>query len=111
LAQLISHKFVRNFTHICRKILQICVKLGKSYLVRLGRGASNHRNSRSYARGSMFENIDYRDYLRYTIVFLRHTYLGKTVSYFTRAAGKIMYVHIMSHGILNALAPLLKLAL
>jgi hypothetical protein len=32
----IFHKFVRNFTHICEKILQICVKLGKLCLVGLG---------------------------------------------------------------------------
>jgi hypothetical protein len=31
----IFHKFVRNFTRICEKILQICVKLGKSCLVGL----------------------------------------------------------------------------
>jgi hypothetical protein len=35
---LIFHKFVRNFTHICEKILQICVKLGKSCLVGSGPG-------------------------------------------------------------------------
>jgi hypothetical protein len=29
------NKFVKNFTHICKKILQVCVKLWKSYLVGL----------------------------------------------------------------------------
>jgi hypothetical protein len=34
----VFHKFVRNFTHICKKILQICVKFGKLCLVGLGPG-------------------------------------------------------------------------
>jgi hypothetical protein len=34
----IIHKFVSNFTHICKKILQICVWLGKSSLIGLGPG-------------------------------------------------------------------------
>jgi hypothetical protein len=38
---IIFHKFVRNFTHICKKILQICVKLGKSCLVGLGEFSPN----------------------------------------------------------------------
>jgi hypothetical protein len=36
----IFHKFVRKFTHICEKILQVCVKLGKLCLVGLGPGMS-----------------------------------------------------------------------
>jgi hypothetical protein len=34
----IHRKFARKFTHICKKTLQICVKLGKTYLVGLGSG-------------------------------------------------------------------------
>jgi uncharacterized protein YhhL (DUF1145 family) len=34
----IFHKFVRNVTHFFEKILQICVKLGKSCLVGLAPG-------------------------------------------------------------------------
>jgi trehalose-6-phosphate synthase len=34
----IFHRYVRNFTHICKKILQICVELGKSGFVGLGPG-------------------------------------------------------------------------
>jgi hypothetical protein len=34
----IFHIFVRNFTHICKKVLQICVKWGKPCLVGLGPG-------------------------------------------------------------------------
>jgi hypothetical protein len=37
----IFHKIVKNFTHICEKILQTCVKLGKSCLVGLGPGQSH----------------------------------------------------------------------
>jgi hypothetical protein len=36
---LIFCKFVRKFTHICKKILQLGVKLGKWCLVGLGPGA------------------------------------------------------------------------
>jgi hypothetical protein len=34
----VFHKFVRIFTHICEKSVQICVKLGKLCLVGLGPG-------------------------------------------------------------------------
>jgi hypothetical protein len=33
-----SHKFIRNFTHICKKLLQICVKWVKLCLVGLSPG-------------------------------------------------------------------------
>jgi hypothetical protein len=35
-------KLVRNVTHICKKILQICVKLEKSCLVGLAPGHTGH---------------------------------------------------------------------
>jgi hypothetical protein len=38
LVEFIFHKFVRNFTHICEKNLQIIVKLGKPCLVGLAPG-------------------------------------------------------------------------
>jgi hypothetical protein len=38
----IIHKFVRIFTHICEKILEICVKLGKSCFVGSGPGLRCH---------------------------------------------------------------------
>jgi hypothetical protein len=34
--EFISHKFVKNILHICMLILQICLKLGKPWLERLG---------------------------------------------------------------------------
>jgi hypothetical protein len=39
LVGLIFYKFVRNFTNICKKILQICENVGKLCLVGLGPGA------------------------------------------------------------------------
>jgi hypothetical protein len=54
----IVNKFVRNFTYICRKISQICVKCEESCLVGSTPGVFDHASNQSMVRDN-FPDVEH----------------------------------------------------